>query len=143
MSVTVTAFAGGINQDSEPKTNNAVITTSIAPTYTVTIPASVTVAFNAQTTDFGSVEVSAAQLDPDKCVKVSLKSDGELKNEADKTKVIPYTVKSGNSVYTSATYLKSGDKDDLTINISANDWNKAYAGDYKDTVVFEVAYISK
>lgn len=142
-SVSVTAFAAEINQDSDPKTTDAVITTSITPTYTVTIPASVNVAFNAESTDFGSIKVTAAQIDPDKCIKVALTSDGELNNTVDSTKVIPYTVKAGDTVFTSATYLKTGDKTDLTINITEDDWNKAYAGDYTDTVTFEVSYISK
>lgn len=142
-SVSVTAFAAEINQDSNPKTVDSVITTSIAPTYTVTIPADVAVAFNATTTDFGKIEVTAAQIDPDKCIKVALTSNGKLKNLADSTKVIPYTVKAGDAAFTSATYLATGDKTDLTINITADDWNKAYAGDYSDTVTFEVSYTDK
>ncbi|MCI5727348.1 MAG: hypothetical protein MR274_07565 [Clostridium sp.] len=142
-SVSVTVFATEINQGSEPKTVDTEITTSIVPTYTVTIPANVNVPFNAQSTDFGSIEVTAAQINPDKCIKVALISDGELKNTVDETKVIPYTVKSGDTAFTFATYLAADDKTDLTINITEDDWNKAYAGDYTDTVTFEVSYINK
>ncbi|MGN0442589.1 MAG: hypothetical protein ACI4FO_07775 [Acutalibacteraceae bacterium] len=140
-SVSVTAFAAEINQDSDPKTADAEITTSIAPTYTVTIPADVTVEFNAETTDFGEIKVTSAQIDPDKCIKVALTSDGELNNAVDETKVIPYTVTAGNTAFTSETYLATGDSTELTINITQDDWNKAYAGDYSDTVTFEVSYI--
>lgn len=143
LSASATAFAAEITQDSDPKTTNATITTSIAPTYTVTIPADVDVAFNATATDFGSIEVTAAQLDPDKCIKVELASDGNLENLVDNTKVIPYTVTSGETAFTSATYLATGEKTDLTINITADDWNKAYAGDYSDTVTFTVSYVDK
>lgn len=142
-SASVTAFAADINQDSDPKKVNAEITASITPTYTVSIPANVNVAFSAQSTDFGSIKVTAAQIDPDKCIKVALTTDGELNNAVDATKVIPYTVKAGNTEFTSATYLKTGDKTDLTINITQDDWNDAYAGAYSDTVTFEVSYISK
>lgn len=139
-SVSVTAFAAEITQDSDPKTAAAEITTSIAPTYTVTIPADVTVEFNAETTDFGEIKVTSAQIDPDKCIKVALTSDGELNNAVDETKVIPYTVTAGNTAFTSETYLATGDSTELTINITQDDWNKAYAGDYSDTVTFEVSY---
>lgn len=140
-SVSVTAFAAEITQDSDPKTATAEITTSIAPTYTVTIPADVTVEFNAETTDFGEIKVTSAQIDPDKCIKVALTYDGELNNAVDETKVIPYTVTAGNTAFTSETYLATGDSTELTINITQDDWNKAYAGNYSDTVTFEVSYI--
>lgn len=140
-SVSATAFAAEINEKSDPKTATAEITTSIAPTYTVTIPENVSVKFNELTTDFGEIKVTAAQLDPDKCIQVALKSDGELNNAVDSTKVIPYTVTAGDTEFTSATYLKKDDSTELTINITQNDWNSAYAGDYSDTVTFEVSYI--
>ena len=144
LSVSVTAFAAQINQDTpEPKKTDAVIKTSIAPTYTVTIPADVTVEFNAETTTFGQIKLDSAQIEPDKCIKVSLTTDGELNNKVDKAKVIPYTVKSGENSFTSANYLSAGDSTDLTINIATDDWNKAYAGEYTDTVTFEVSYENK
>ena len=120
------------------------ITTSIAPTYTVTIPADVNVQFNATKTAFGSIEVEAAQIHPDKCIKVELTSDGKLENSIDATKVIPYAIKDADGAdFTSATYLTEGDKTELSIHITAEDWNAAYAGDYSDTVTFTVSYEDK
>ena len=120
------------------------ITTSIAPTYTVTIPADVNVQFNATETNFGAIEVTAAQIHPNKCIKVELISDGELENSIDATKVIPYTIKDSiGAEFTSATYLTEGDKTELSIYITANDWNAAYAGEYSDTVTFIVSYEDK
>ena len=143
LSATVIAFAATINQDSNPKTVDTEITTSIAPTYTVTIPADVNVSFNATSTSFGKIEVTAAQINPDKCIKVALTTDGTLNNTVDATKVIPYTVNAGATAFTSATYLAAGENTDLTINITQNDWNSAYAGDYTDTVTFNVSYIDR
>ena len=120
------------------------ITIDIAPTYTVTIPANTTVAFNATETDFGAIEVTASQIHPDKCIKVELTSDKELNNAIDNTKVIPYAIKeSEGAAFTSATYLTEGDKTELSIHITADDWNAAYAGDYSDTVTFTVSYEDK
>ena len=120
------------------------ITIDIAPTYTVTIPANTTVAFNATETDFGAIEVTASQIHPDKCIKVALATDKELNNAIDNTKVIPYAIKdSEGAEFTSATYLTEGDKTELSIHITADDWNAAYAGDYSDTVTFTVSYENK
>ena len=138
MSLSVTAFAANTTG------GEADITTSIAPTYTVTIPADVNVQFNATETDFGAIEVAASQIHPDKCIKVALTTDNKLNNVIDNTKVIPYTIKdSEGAAFISATYLTEGDKTELSIPITANDWNAAYAGDYSDTVTFTVSYEDK
>ena len=137
-SLSVTAFAENTTG------GDADITTSIAPTYTVTIPADVNVAFNATETAFGTVEVTASQIHPDKCIKVALATDNELNNAIDNTKVIPYAIKdSEGAEFTSATYLTEGDKTELSIHITSNDWNAAYAGEYSDTVTFTVSYEDK
>ena len=136
--MSVTAFAANTTG------GEADITTSIEPTYTVTIPANTNVNFNATETAFGAIEVEAAQIHPDKCIKVALASDGKLENSIDATKVIPYAIKdSTGAAFTSATYLTEGDKTELSIHITADDWNAAYAGDYSDTVTFTVSYVDK
>ena len=138
MSLSVTAFAANTTG------GEADITTSIAPTYTVIIPANTAVAFNATKTSFGAIEVVASQIHPDKCIKVTLTSDGKLENSIDATKVIPYVIKdSEGTAFTSATYLTEGDKTELSIHITADDWNAAYAGEYSDTVTFTVSYVDK
>ena len=138
MSLSVTAFAANTTG------GFTTITIDIAPTYTVTIPANTTVAFNATETDFGAIEVTASQIHPDKCIKVALTTDKELNNAIDNTKVIPYAIKdSTGATFTSATYLTEGDKTELFIHITADDWNAAYAGDYSDTVTFTVSYEDK
>ena len=110
----------------------------------MTIPADVNVQFNATETDFGAIEVEASQIHPNKCIKVALTSDGKLENSIDATKVIPYAIKdSTGAAFTSATYLTEGDKTELSIHITADDWNAAYAGDYSDTVTFTVSYENK
>ena len=138
MSLSVTAFAANTTG------GEADITTSIAPTYTVTIPANTNVNFNATETAFGAIEVTASQIHPDKQIRVTLTTDGELNNTIDTTKVIPYVIKDASgAAFTTATYLTEGDKTELSIHITADDWNAAYAGDYTDTVTFTVSYESK
>lgn len=134
LSLSVTVFAAD-NRDTT-------ITTSIAPTYTVTIPANTNVTFNTLSTSFGSVKLTAAQIDPGYAVKVELTASGTLKNQADSTKTIAYTIKDANGAFTSAQYTTAGDKTDLTIDITQAAWNAAFAGQYSDTVTFTVSYIN-
>lgn len=87
----ITAFAvdyPGSTQDTE-------ITTSVAPTFTVSIPADTTVAFNALSTNFGSVTLDSARLAPNKAVQVTVTSDYDLNNSTDSEAVIPYSLKAG------------------------------------------------
>lgn len=138
--MSMTAFASEIDQSSVSKTSEATITTSIAPTYTVTIPEDVSVDFNATSTNFGSITLDAAQLDPGYAVQVEMNCGGRLKNLADETKAIPYTVNSADGAFTSAQYDTAGESTDLTIDITQEAWNSAYAGSYSDTVTFTVSY---
>ena len=153
MAMPLTAYAANPITETTEQKGEAVITTEIAPSYIVTIPADTTVKFHDLTTDFGSVELTKAQLDPGKVVKVTVDSDGELNNAADEKKVIPYTVMaqyaSGaeGEVFvpfkTSEQSLEmdtEGQKFALSIEIGEEDWNKAYAGEYSDTVTFNVEY---
>lgn len=142
LSMSATVFAAGINQDSNPKTADVTVTTSIAPTYTVTIPANTNVTFNTLSTSFGAVKLDAAQIDPGYAVKVELNASGTLKNQADAAKTIAYTIKDADGAFTSAQYTTAGDKTDLTIDITQAAWNAAFAGQYSDTVTFTVSYIN-
>ena len=140
LSLSVTAFAAEINQDSDPKKADVKVTTSIEPTYTVTIPEDVQVTFNETSTQFGAIELTAAKLDPEYAVTVTLTASGTLKNEADQTKTIAYAVNSQGEAFSSGEYQNEGDSTDLTIDITQEAWDAAYAGDYSDTVTFTISY---
>lgn len=124
---------------------SSLITTTISPAFTVTIPLSVKVPFNSTVTDFGSVVLDTARLESDKCVIVTLKSDNNLDNTVDESKSIPYSIhdKSDDKDFTSAQYLSKGDKTDLTINILEEDWAQADAGEYEDTMIFHIQYADR
>lgn len=136
----ITAFAvdyPGGTQDTE-------ITTSVAPTFTVTIPADTAVPFNALSTEFGSVTLESARLAPNKAVQVTVTSDYNLNNSVDNTAVIPYSLKAGNDTVDAdfaAMFLNAGEKVDLTIDITQAAWDAAAAGDYSDTVTFNISYV--
>lgn len=141
LSLSVTAFATEINQDSDPKTSDVTVTTSIEPTYTVTIPANTTVDFNATSTSFGAIQLDAAQIDPGYVVRVALDASGTLKNAKDTRKTIAYTVNDVNSAFVSADYTVAGQSTPLTIDITQDAWNTAFAGDYSDVMTFTVSYV--
>jgi len=125
------------------ESKGTVISTEIEPTYLVTIPADVKVVSGQEKTDFGSVKLDKAQLEPDKCIKVTLVSDNLLKHQKDKTKTLTYTINEKTdkeTVFTSADYLTAGEKTDLTIGITKEEWEKAYAGVYSNTVTFKIEY---
>lgn len=131
--MSTTAFADDDNRMVE-------VTAHIDPTYTVTIPANTTVTFNAVDTSFGAITLTAAQLDPDKSVKVALSASGTLKNSKDDRKTLAYQILDGDAAFTSAAYTTAGQSTALTIHIAQEEWNKAYAGNYADTVTFTISY---
>ena len=134
------ALAADVTDKSNPKTQDVTIQTSIAPSYTVEIPANVAVTFNNPDTKFGEIKLSAAQLDPGKAVNVALNASGTLKNKVDENKTIAYTIKSGDDEFTSADFTTAGSNTALTIHIDQDAWNKAAAGSYADTVTFTISY---
>lgn len=131
MSVLATNTEGG----------STVINTNISPTYTITIPVDTQINFNATSTNIGAVEVVAAQIEPDKVIRINVSYD-KLKNSIDNNKTIVYALKNQNSNFTSANFTSAGDKVNLTVEIAQSEWDNAYAGNYSDTITFTVSYIS-
>lgn len=139
--LSTTALATEINETSKPQFSEVEVTTSIDPTYTVSIPANTTVKFNAVDTDFGEIKLTAAQLDPGKTVKVELSASGTLKNAKDKSKTLAYQIQTNGKEFESASYLNANESTKLNIHIAQKAWNKAYAGSYSDTVKFTISYV--
>lgn len=142
LAMTVTAMPVSAADDDR----NIRISTEIAPAYIVTIPTNTRVYYNVLDTDFGKVELTRAQLEPGKCVKVSLLTDSLLENNEDAEKVLPFGIRKGTAengggqAFTSERYTSAGEFTDLTIHIEQDDWNRAYAGEYADTVTFQIQY---
>lgn len=138
MSVNAVDYPGG--------TQTATIDVSIAPSFTVSIPADTTVAFNAVETDFGKITLESARLEPNTSIFVTLRTDYSLSNALDTKKQIPYSVTGNNGGEWfdvrgfNLELANAGDSYDLKINITQEDWNAAFAGDYSDQVIFTVSY---
>lgn len=131
--------AATIDQDSNPKSADTDISVEISPSYAVTIPEDTEIVFGDTKTDFDSVELSQAQLEVGKSVKVSVEA-GALANTDDETKTIPYTVMAGDAEFTGAEYTAEGQSTDLTLAVTRDAWDSAYAGTYEGTVTFTISY---
>lgn len=114
----------------------------IMPVYTVTIPESVDVDFNALITELGKIIVSITKLDPADWIRVEMEADGKLENSENADNVIPYEVKVDNGNFTSASFEQSGEIE-LSIHIAQADWDKAYSGTYSDTLNFKISCVAK
>lgn len=125
--------------------NSATVSYTVNPSYTVMIPRSTTVEFNKLTESYGRILIEEAQIDEGKCIRVSLKTEGTLKNEANSNEIIPYKiVEEGKTTpFVSANYHTAGEATPLEFHINQKDWNKAAAGDYKDTVTFTISYVNE
>ena len=139
MSLSVTAFAANTTS------GDADITTSINPTYTVTIPATVElnkVEDNGSVTyenDYTLTAQAGVRLKKGEYIEVTVASDFEMTTTEGAT--LAYTITAEDAAVANngvvATFGTDKNAQSTTIHIAANDPD--YAGEYKDTVTFTVA----
>lgn len=139
LSVSVTAFAGTVDQDSIDQTGNTSITYNVAPAYTVTIPATVELGGTA------TVKVENTMLKKGDEVTVKLtgtsEADDAFKVTTAQGAELTYTVKDGDTVINVGDTVIScasqvNDTADLLFTAPAS---VQYAGDYTGTVTFTVS----
>ena len=93
------------------------------------------------TSTAGSTTVGV-NVDPSYTVTIPANTKVEFNEKDDPDKVIPYEILSQENPFTAAYYTEAGEETPLTIAIKKENWNKAYAGTYADTVTFTVSYVS-
>ena len=135
-SLSVTAFAANTTG------GEADITTSIAPTYTVTIPATVElnkVEDNGTVTyenDYTLTAQAGVRLKKGEYIEVTVASDFEMNTAEGAT--LAYTITAAGNAVTNNGVVAEFETDkaaqSTTIHIAANDPD--FAGEYKDTVIF-------
>lgn len=155
LSLSVTALAADITQDSDPKTGNTTVTFNVDPTYTVTIPATVELekktAADETVTYEKDLTVSAenVRLLEGKQIQVTLTSDFTLTNDTQNGGAatnLSYTVTVGDSatpIVTDgvvATFGTSTTEQTSVLHFAAA--NPTYAGDYSDTVTFTISVVN-
>lgn len=149
LSLTATAFAADINQDTSSQTGSTNVTFNVDPTYTVTIPESVAldkVDNNGIVTYEKTADITAdagVRLCEDEQIRVTLTGDFVLKTSDTANYTLPYTVtvdeESINSGDVVAIFGTSLDAQTSTLHFAAE--NPQYAGEYKDTVVFNIGIV--
>lgn len=145
LSLSVNAFAANIIQDSTPKTADTNVTFNVDPTYTVTIPATVTLAKAADGSYKQDATITAAdvRLEEGKTIVVTLACDFQLDTAASATYKLPYTVTVDDNTTaiatddTVATFTTNTTEQSSTLHFTAA--NPTYAGNYSDTVTFTIA----
>ena len=147
--LSVTAFAAeGDNTfgPSDSTGKNITVTFNVDPTYTVTIPATVTLAKAADGSYKQDATITATdvRLEEGKTIVVTLASDFKLTTGASgATYELPYTVTVGDDTTaiatgdTVATFTTNTNEQTNTLHFAAG--NPTYAGDYSDTVTFTIS----
>ena len=138
----ITAFAADIDQDTTPPTGTTSVTMSVAPSYTVSIPASVTLGDADVTADITASDVI---LEDGKQIKVDLTAasntaSGSTFNAKNGDSAVTYTISAGDKTIavndTVATFTANGSK---TLTFSAADKSAATAaGAHTETLTFTI-----
>ena len=139
LSVSITAFAGTVDQDSVDKTGDTSITYNVDPAYTVTIPATVTLG------DTATVKVENTMLKKGDEVNVKLtgtsEADDTFKVTTAQGAELAYTVKDGDTVINvgdTVLHCASQVNDTADLLFTAPT-SVQYAGNYTGTVTFTVS----
>ena len=146
MSVTALAADTTITQDSDPKTGATTVKFSVDPTYTVTIPAEVTLTYDETSNSYkgsGDITTGAVRLLQYQEIRVTV--TGDFKMTSAENAELRYTMTIGDSAAavtsgdTVATFVTSTEAQSVTLNYSAA--NPTYAGDYTDTLTFTISTV--
>ena len=124
-----------------PTGGNVTITTAVDEAYTVTIPATTDIEFNALSTPIGKISVDTARIEAGYQITFAASGADALVNGADDSKTIPYTLEDASGVFTSKSFTGV----DITgvplmVKITQASWDAAAAGSYSDTITFTVSY---
>ncbi|MDD6447102.1 hypothetical protein ACTQ3M_09055 [Oscillospiraceae bacterium LCP25S3_E10] len=163
LSASITAFAADPttitpDTDGNPAPNSAPTTVNlnIAPTYTVTIPADITLNETKKYDGAGKltaityendllITAEAVRLAESKKIEVTMESDFNLDTAASSEYKLPYTVKVDDSTEdlinggTVALFGTNTAEQTSILHFSAN--NPVYAGDYSDNVTFTIKLV--
>lgn len=149
LSLSVTAFAAdnSINQGSANQAGNTTVTFNVDPTYTVTIPATVTLAKDEESGSYkqdATITATGVRLLEGKVINVTLSGDFTLTAG---TTDWAYTVTVGSDPDPIATdaIVATFDTDPAeqtsVLHFAAE--NPTYAGNYSDTVTFTIAVVTQ
>lgn len=117
-------------QVSAQETRQTIVSYTVPEMYTVMIPESLEIPFNAESTSL-SVSLTATNLGQKKVI-VEAAESGALMNSA--SHQLPFAVTENARLAFDALETK-----DMTIGIARDDWKTAPAGEYSGTLTFEIS----
>lgn len=120
-----------------------VVTYQIDPVYEVEIPTISTIPFQTLRCNYGKIIIREALLEQNKCIRVTMDTDGCLQNQDNPRAAIPYQILEGDSPFEGHSYTQTGEETELVIAIAQEDWNRATSGKYSTSVVFHISYEDK
>ena len=108
--------------------------------YQLAYPADTTIEWEADTTDIGAVEATILWIEPASIVEVTVESANGYKliNTADSARTIAYTLVGADSMVFAPGEV--GKSFPLSVEIVAEQWLKAAAGEHNDTLTFTAEY---
>lgn len=127
-----------------PGSANTEVEFSVEPTYTVTIPASVTLEDNGSGiyTNSGTLMANDVFLKPDQTIVVTVSGDFALENEIDSSITVAYQAEGSEGIVGNggvvATFNTSVDPQSVEVEFTTVE-EPEYAGKYSDTVTFGIA----
>lgn len=132
---------------SNPQT---VLTTTLDETYTVIIPATLSIPFNSTSTNL-PIKVTALRLLPTGTAENTVRAlyvkvnqpNLELVNTADSSSKISYNIVGGEGTPARTYYFTATGTKNFNVTISQSEWNNAAAGTYEETITFTVGIINK
>lgn len=127
-----------------------ILTTTLAETYTVVIPSTLNIPFEATSTNL-PIEVTALRLLPTgtaadtiRALQVKVNQPNlELINQSDSTSKISYDIGGGEGTPARTHYFTTTGAKNFNVTISKSEWDNAAAGTYEETITFTVGIINK
>lgn len=121
-----------------------VLTTTLNESYTVVIPSTLNIAFNATSTNL-PVQVTSLRLLPTgRALQVQVNQTSlKLVNEKNSSAKISYNIGGGEGTSARTHYFTATGTKNFNVTIAKSEWDKAAAGTYKESITFTVGIIDK
>lgn len=119
-----------------------VLTTTLDESYTVVIPSTLNIAFNATSTNL-PVQVTFLRLLPTGRALQVNQTNLKLVNEKNSSSKISYNIGGGEGTLAHTHYFTETGTKNYNVTIAKSEWDKTAAGTYKESITFAVGIIDK
>lgn len=127
---------------SASNTPETVLTTTLDESYTVVIPSTLNIAFNATSTKL-PVQVTFLRLLPTSRALQVNQTNLKLVNEKNSSSKISYNIGGGEGTLAHTHYFTETGTKNYNVTIVKSEWDKTAAGTYKESITFTVGIIDK